>query len=157
MKILYIQLWTSNLIEVYHTPLSSWLFIYYFNLTIYIDRQIDTQTHKNIYNVMFWPNWLGDGTLTSHFFSSFNCLVYKTLMSMCLHVCILKMLCFLKLHLKIKPHFKILDIRKLANLIPDIFIGISTTTTQSWYIFRYIFFFLAVCFLLQYSYKFSTH
>ena len=76
---------------------------------------------------------------------------------MCLHVSILKMLCFPKLHLKIKPHFKILDIRKLANLIPDIFIGISTTATQSWYIFRYIFFFLAVCFLLQYSYKFSTH
>ena len=86
---------------------------------------------------MFWPNWLGDGTLTSHFFSSFNCLVYKTLMSMCLHVSILKMLCFPKLHLKIKPHFKILDIRKLANLFlifslvsallplsPDIFSGI---------------------------------
>ena len=90
---------------------------------------------------MFWPNWLGDGTLTSHFFSSFNCLVYKTLISMCLHVSILKMLCFPKLHLKIKPHFKILDIRKLANLIPDIFINISTTTTQSWYMFRYVFFF----------------
>ena len=89
---------------------------------------------------MFWPNWLGGRTLTSHFFSSFNGLVYKTLMSMCLHVFILKMLCFLKLHLKIKPHFKILDIRKLAKLIPDIFVGISTTTTQSWYIFRYIFF-----------------
>ena len=36
-----------------------------------------------------------------------------------------------KVAFKIKPHFKILDIRKLDKLIPDIFVGISTTTTHS--------------------------